>query len=156
MAIIFQFKEAQSRIELLEKIEELKREIAKLTADKQAHANLVDSLSKRIHDLDDAYFSKSKDLLDLSVEYVTLDSKYRDLRKYNNKLVTDYQHDQDAWQQKYDALLAENHQLGLDAEVRVHDLERDLETAKQVAEYWKLQAEANQILASIYKKMSSI
>jgi len=31
-------------------------------------------------------------------------------------------------------------------------LERDLDTARQVAEYWKLQAQANQILADIYKQ----
>jgi len=66
------------------------------------------------------------------------------------------ENDQESWQEKYEDLLAENHELGLNAQVRVHDLENDLETAKQVAEYWKLQAEANQILASIYKKMSSI
>lgn len=156
MSTIFQFNKPQSRTQLLEKIEELKRENAKLTADKQDHDKLVRSLSKRILDLDDACFNKSKDLLDLSGEYVSLESTYQDLRKYNNELVRGYQRDQDAWQEKYDALLAENHELGLNAQVRVHDLENDLETAKQVAEYWKLQAEANQILASIYKKMSSI
>lgn len=156
MATIFQFNKPQSRTQLLEKIGELKRENAKLTADKQDHVNLVRSMSKRIHDLDDAYFNKSKDILDLSVEHVALELKYQELRKYNNELVQGYQRDQEAWQEKYDDLLAENHELGLNAQVRVHDLENDLETAKQVAEYWKLQAEANQILASIYKKMSSI
>ena len=108
----------------------------------------------------EALQSEVQDLLakneELKREYVSLENQYHKLRKYNNELVRGYQRDQDAWQEKYDALLAENHELGLNAQVRVHDLENDLETAKQVAEYWKLQAEANQILASIYKKLSSI
>lgn len=64
--------------------------------------------------------------------------------------------DIDIKDQQIEDLLMENHQFGLDARVRVHELERDLETAKQVAEYWKASAEAQQILTSIYKTLSSL
>lgn len=73
-------------------------------------------------------------------------------QQWNSELAS-YVQDLEA---KYMDLLAEDQQLGLDAQVRVHELERDLEIAKQVAEYWKASAEAQQILTSIYKTLSSL
>ena len=73
-----------------------------------------------------------------------------------NKDVEGLCQDIDTKDQQIDALLTENHQFGLDARVHAHELENDLEIAKQVAEYWKLQAEANQNLASIYKKLTTL
>lgn len=157
MATIFQFNKPQSRIELLEKIEELKRENAKLTADKQAHANLVDSLSNRINNQlvrdyqrDQEAWQHRCDVLNKDIEGFcqdidTMQEQIEELRQ-----------DIDTKDQQIEALLTDNQQLGLNAQVRVHELERDLEIAKQVAEYWKASAEAQQILTSIYKTLSSL
>lgn len=73
-----------------------------------------------------------------------------------NKDIAGLCQDIDTMQEQLEELRTENIQFGLDARVHAYELEKNLETAKQMAEYWKLQAESNQILASIYKKMSSI
>lgn len=134
----------------------LKAELEQSESAKQSLIDLIASNVKRIAELEQDLQTAADKVGELEA-LLQHSSKAYDAECSNfSKVYDDWEEKYDILQLRYDELLAENHQLGLDAKVEVHTLKEYLELAKQTAEYWKLRAEANQKLADIYKKMSSI
>jgi len=84
------------------KISSLERQLKEAKQNNQDLIHLIENLTRRIHDLDQAYFNKSQDYID--------------------------------------------------SQCLTQSLNRDLKTAQQVAQYWKLESQANEILTDIYKE----